>query len=193
MSKRVLKQAAQLGREFDEKKEALKEAIEDKARKVDDKLADLAEPNAKKAAKPIAKKAVKPIAKKAVEFLQKHGDLSSDVSDVAQSQAASFLRPAIVRRRRRSESYRLYITRLVKDLDPASGITQSGLAVMDNLTCDLFERLAHASTDLIKVGKRLTLSERDVEAAVKLHLKGELRRECEREARAAVKRFKTYQ
>ncbi|XP_047469487.1 histone H2B.2, sperm-like [Penaeus chinensis] len=164
MSKKVLKQAEQIGRQIDEKREAVKEAAEEleaKARKL------------------------KPVAKRAVDRLRARGAEASDA-------APSLLRPVVARRRGRNESYRLYLSRLAKDVDPAFGVTRGGLDALDGVTCELFGRLADAAAVLTKVGRRVTLGERDAEAAVRLLLRGRLRREAERDARAAVARFRAW-
>ncbi|XP_063587449.1 uncharacterized protein LOC134764724 [Penaeus indicus] len=129
MSKRVLRQAEQVGRQIDEKREAVKEAVEEleaKARRLRELAASL---------KPAAKRA---------------------------------------------------------DVDPAFGVTRGGLDALDGVTCELLERLAGGAAGLTKVGRRVTLGERDAEAAVRLLLRGRLRREGERAARAAVGRFRAW-
>ncbi|XP_042879232.1 histone H2B-like [Penaeus japonicus] len=183
MSKEVQKQAEDLGRKIDEKMDAAKEKLEVKAKEAE--LIDLLKP-------------IKPLAKKVLELLPsstKDDEESPGVSsfELEQHESVSFLRPAVLRRRKRIESYRLYISRIVKDIEPNFGITRQGLNVMDNVTCDLFEELGRIAADFIKVGKRVTLSDRDVEAAIKLTISRDLRSDCIRQARAAVKRFKENQ
>ncbi|XP_063587451.1 uncharacterized protein LOC134764726 [Penaeus indicus] len=171
MSKRVLRQAEQVGRQIDEKREAVKEAVEEleaKARRLRELAASL-----------------KPAAKRAVGRLRQRGASASGA-------AASPLRPAVARRRARRESFKLHLSRLAKDVDPAFGVTRGGLDALDGVTCELLERLAGGAAGLTKVGRRVTLGERDAEAAVRLLLRGRLRREGERAARAAVGRFRAW-
>lgn len=169
-SKHVLRDAEQVGRQIDEKREALKEAVAGagaKARGLRGRAAPL-----------------KPVARRWAGRLRAR----APASDAAE--AARLLRPGVARRRGRSESFRLYLRRLAKDVDAAFGVTRVGLDVLDGVTCDLFERLAGAAAGLTKAGRRVTLGERDAEAAVRLLLRGRLRREAERAARAAVARFR---
>lgn len=166
-SKHVLRDAEQVGRQIDEKREALKEAVAGAVAEARGRAAPL-----------------KPVARRWAGRLRAR----APASDAAE--AARLLRPGVARRRGRSESFRLYLRRLAKDVDAAFGVTRVGLDVLDGVTCDLFERLAGAAAGLTKAGRRVTLGERDAEAAVRLLLRGRLRREAERAARAAVARFR---
>ncbi|KAL3983001.1 Core histone H2A/H2B/H3/H4 family protein [Acanthocheilonema viteae] len=75
------------------------------------------------------------------------------------------------RRIRRKATYSLYIYRILKQLHPDVGILSKAMSIMNSLVNDIFERIAAESNRLARYNKRST---RDIEAAARLILSGEL-------------------
>lgn len=78
------------------------------------------------------------------------------------------------RRHKNNSTYNTYIYRVLKQVHPEIGISKRGMAVMDSFVNDLFGRIAAESGQLARFGKRKTLGSREVQAATRLVLPGEL-------------------
>ncbi|XP_042224446.1 histone H2B-like [Homarus americanus] len=78
------------------------------------------------------------------------------------------------KKRRRRESYKLFIHRLLKVVAPKHGITNKALNIMDSFVNDMFVRLAETASHLAVKNKRSTIINRDLEGAVRLLCTGEL-------------------
>eukprot|EP01059_Diplonema_ambulator_P016089 TRINITY_DN27377_c0_g1_i1.p1 TRINITY_DN27377_c0_g1~~TRINITY_DN27377_c0_g1_i1.p1 ORF type:complete len:127 (+),score=58.19 TRINITY_DN27377_c0_g1_i1:47-427(+) len=86
-------------------------------------------------------------------------------------------------------SYSHYIHKLLKGKKNKEGkvrITGKGMAIMNSMISDLFDRLATESGRLAKHAKMTTLNSRAIIAAVKLHYPTELARHALSAGAAAV-------
>ncbi|KAK1587095.1 hypothetical protein Q3G72_009444 [Acer saccharum] len=72
-------------------------------------------------------------------------------------------------------------------------ISSKAMMVIDNLMSDMFERIAREATLLSKYHKRTTLSSREIQAAVKLVLPGEIAKHAVAEGTKAVTNYMSYQ
>ena len=93
------------------------------------------------------------------------------------------------RRRKRNETYSLYIYKVLKQVHPEVGISRRAMSVMNSLMNDTFERLCTEAANLVRVSARRTMSARSVQSAVQLLLPGELAKHAVSEGTKAVTKF----
>ena len=98
-------------------------------------------------------------------------------------------RGASTRRRRRTESYGIYIYKVLKQVHPETGISKRGMSVMNSFINDVFERICMEAGRLARYNKKATLSSREVQTAVRLALPGELAKHAVSEGTKAVTKF----
>lgn len=91
-----------------------------------------------------------------------------------------------------SEGYARYVFRVLKQVHPKMGISSKAMTIVNSLMNDMFERLADESAMLIKHSNRATLSSREVQAAVRLVLPGELGKHAISEGVKAVTNYMSY-
>ena len=72
-------------------------------------------------------------------------------------------------------------------------IKQSAMEVLDNITIEIFKRIARQASDLCEHGKSKVLNAKTVEAAVKMALPGEMAQYAIEEAQAACLKFHQYE
>ena len=78
------------------------------------------------------------------------------------------------RKRRRRESYSIYIYKVLKQVHPDTGISSKAMSIMNSFVNDIFERIAAESSRLAHYNKRSTITSREIQTAVRLLLPGEL-------------------
>ena len=93
------------------------------------------------------------------------------------------------RRKRRTESYSIYIYKVLKQVHPDTGISKRGMSIMNSFINDVFERLAGEAGKLAQYNSKQTLSSREVQTAVRLMLPGELAKHAVSEGTKAVTKF----
>ena len=94
-----------------------------------------------------------------------------------------------VYRKRRQESFNLYIFKVLKQVHPQVGMSKKAMSVMNSFVMDTFEKVATEAGRLVQYNKKKTMDARAVQAAVKLVLPGELAKHAEGEAQKAVAKF----
>ena len=92
-------------------------------------------------------------------------------------------------RRRRVETFSIYIYKVLKQVHPDIGISKKAMNIMNSFIHDTFDRVATEGSKLIRFNKRRTLSSREVQSAVKLILPGELSRHAVSEGTKAVTKY----
>ena len=92
-------------------------------------------------------------------------------------------------RRKRTESFAVYIYRVLKQVHPETGISKKSMSIMNSFINDVFEKIASESSRLVRYNKKHTLSSREVQAAVRLLLPGELAKHAVTEGTKAVTKF----
>merc|ERR1712071_366981 len=98
--------------------------------------------------------------------------------------------PAAPRRnRRRTETFSVYIYRVLKQVHPETGISKRSMSIMNSFINDIFEKIAGESSRLVRYDKKHTLSSREVQTAVRLLLPGELAKHAVSEGTKAVTKF----
>ncbi|BAM42455.1 histone H2B variant 1 [Theileria orientalis] len=95
------------------------------------------------------------------------------------------------RRKKRVESFSLYIYKVLKQVHPETGVSKKSMSIMNSFINDVFDRLALEATRLIRYNKKSTLSSREVQTAVRLLLPGELSKHAVSEGTKAVTKYTT--
>ena len=93
------------------------------------------------------------------------------------------------RSKKRTESYSIYIYKVLKQVHPDTGISKKSMSIMNSFIGDVFERIAGEAGKLTKYAGRSTLSSREVQTAVRLVLPGELAKHAVSEGTKAVTKF----
>ena len=93
------------------------------------------------------------------------------------------------RRRKRHETFNLYIFKVLKQVHPNIGMSKRAMAIMNSFVLDTFDRIASEAGKLVQYSKRSTLDARSIQSAIKLVLPGELAKHAESEAQKAVQKF----
>ena len=94
-----------------------------------------------------------------------------------------------VHRKKRVQSFKGYIFKVLKQVHPQIRISKKGIAIMNNLVTDTFDMVASEASKLCKMTKRATLSSRDVQSAVRLVLPGELAKHAVSEGTKAMTKY----
>lgn len=95
------------------------------------------------------------------------------------------------RRRKRKESYGIYIYKVLKQVHPDTGISSRAMSIMNSFVNDIFERIAAEASRLSQYNKKSTISSREVQTAVRLLLPGELAKHAVSEGTKAVTKYTT--
>ena len=93
------------------------------------------------------------------------------------------------RRKKRTESYGIYIYKVLKQVHPDTGVSSKAMSIMNSFVCDIFERIAAEASRLSHYNKRSTITSREVQTAVRLLLPGELAKHAVSEGTKAVTKF----
>lgn len=86
-------------------------------------------------------------------------------------------------------NYKRYVFKVLKQVHPELGMSLRAMTVIDAMMNDMFERIAEEAARLSKYTKRATLSSREVQAAVRLVLPGELGKHAVSEGTKAVSNY----
>ena len=97
-----------------------------------------------------------------------------------------------MRKKERTESYSSYIFKVLKQVHPNTGISQKGMLIVNSFVNDIFDRIATEAGRLVRHNKRVTLSSREIENAVKAILPGELAQHAVSEGTKAISKYTSY-
>mgnify|MGYP003483831529 CR=1 FL=1 len=89
----------------------------------------------------------------------------------------------------RKESYSIYIYKVMKQVHPDTGISSKAMSIMNSFVNDIFERIATEASRLAHYNKKHTITSREVQTAVRLHLPGELSKHAVSEGTKAVTKY----
>lgn len=92
-------------------------------------------------------------------------------------------------KKRRTETFSVYIYRVLKQVHPDTGISKRSMSIMNSFINDIFEKIASESSRLVRYNKKHTLSSREVQTAVRLLLPGELAKHAVSEGTKAVTKY----
>ena len=98
-------------------------------------------------------------------------------------------RATTTRRRRRTETFSVYIFRVLRQVHEKTGISRRSMSIMNSFINDIFERIAGEAGKLATYNKKATLSSREIQTAVRLMLPGELAKHAVSEGTKAVTKF----
>eukprot|EP01006_Ploeotia_vitrea_P004716 TRINITY_DN115270_c0_g1_i1.p1 TRINITY_DN115270_c0_g1~~TRINITY_DN115270_c0_g1_i1.p1 ORF type:complete len:131 (+),score=27.87 TRINITY_DN115270_c0_g1_i1:89-481(+) len=93
------------------------------------------------------------------------------------------------RRRKRQESWSIYIFKVLKQVHQDTGISTKAMAIMNSFINDIFDRLATEAARLSRINKTKTMTSREIQTAVRLLLPGELSKHAMSEGMKAVSKF----
>jgi len=93
------------------------------------------------------------------------------------------------KKKRRKESYSIYIYKVLKQVHPDTGISSKAMSIMNSFVNDVFERIAGEAARLGQYNKRKTISSREIQTAVRLLLPGELAKHAVSEGTKAVTKY----
>lgn len=96
-------------------------------------------------------------------------------------------------KKKRTESYSIYIYKVLKQVHPDTGISSKAMSIMNSFVNDLFERVASESSKLASYSKTKTLTSREIQTAVRLLLPGELAKHAVSEGTKAVTKYTSSQ
>lgn len=91
--------------------------------------------------------------------------------------------------KKRKQSYAVYIYKVLKQVHPDTGISSKAMSIMNSFVNDIFERIAAEAGRLAHYNKRVTISSREVQTAVRLLLPGELAKHAVSEGTKAVTKY----
>lgn len=94
-----------------------------------------------------------------------------------------------VKKKKRSESYSIYIYKVLKQVHPETGISSKAMSIMNSFVGDLFERIAGEAAKLASYNNTKTLTSREIQTAVRLLLPGELAKHAVSEGTKAVTKY----
>ena len=96
---------------------------------------------------------------------------------------------ATKRRRSRTESYGIYIYKVLKQVHPDTGISSKAMSIMNSFINDIFEKIASEASKLARYSKKPTVTSREIQTAVRLILPGELAKHAVSEGTKAVTKY----
>ena len=93
------------------------------------------------------------------------------------------------RKKKRTESYSIYIYKVLKQVHPDTGISSKGMSIMNSFITDIFDKIANEAGKLVRYNKKGTLTSREIQTAVRLALPGELAKHAVSEGTKAVTKY----
>ncbi|KAG6523158.1 histone H2B-like [Zingiber officinale] len=88
-----------------------------------------------------------------------------------------------------SETYKIYIFRVLKQVHPDIGISSKAMSIMNSFINDIFEKLAQEAARLARYNKKPTITSREIQTSVRLVLPGELAKHAVSEGTKSVTKF----
>ena len=88
-----------------------------------------------------------------------------------------------------TESYKIYIYKVLKQVHPDTGISTKGMSIMNSFISDIFDKIANEAGKLVRYNKKGTLTSREIQTAVRLALPGELAKHAVSEGTKAVTKY----
>jgi len=107
----------------------------------------------------------------------------------AKAGKSSAQKTSLKRRKRRVETWSIYIYKVLKNIHPEVGVSKKAMNVLNSFVGDLFERVALEASKLARYHGKMTLSSHDIQSAVKLILPGDLAEHAIAEGTRALNKF----
>ena len=89
----------------------------------------------------------------------------------------------------KTESYKIYIYKVLKQVHPETGISSKAMSIMNSFINDIFEKIAFEASRLARYNKKPTITSREIQTAVRLILPGELAKHAVSEGTKAVTKY----
>jgi histone H2B len=93
------------------------------------------------------------------------------------------------RRSKRTESFNIYIYKVLKQVFPDMGMSKKAMSIMNSFVNDTFEKIASEASNLCTYNKKATLDARAIQCAVRLVFPGELSKHAVSEGTKAVQKY----
>eukprot|EP00049_Salpingoeca_infusionum_P017340 m.352615 g.352615 ORF g.352615 m.352615 type:complete len:130 (-) comp16565_c0_seq1:379-768(-) len=93
------------------------------------------------------------------------------------------------RRKKRKESYSIYIYKVLKQVHREIGVSSKAMSILNSFVNDIFDRVANEASRLAKYNKKSTISSREIQTAIRLLLPGELAKHAVSEGTKAVTKY----
>ena len=77
-------------------------------------------------------------------------------------------------KKKRRESYHIYIYKVLKKMHPDTGTSSKAMSIMNSFVNDIFERIAAEASRLAHYNRMSIITSREIQTAVLLLLPGEL-------------------
>ncbi|GLT48818.1 hypothetical protein SLA2020_224170 [Shorea laevis] len=88
-----------------------------------------------------------------------------------------------------SETYKIYIFKVLKQVHPNIGISSKAMGIMNSFINDIFEKLVQEASRLAMYNKKPTITSLEIQTAIKLVLPSELAKHAVSEGTKAVTKF----
>ncbi|XP_021888619.1 histone H2B-like [Carica papaya] len=124
----------------------------------------------------------KPVAEKAPAAAEKRPKAEKKISKESGEKKKK-------RVKKNSETYKIYIFKVLKQVHPDIGISSKAMGIMNSFINDIFEKLAQEASRLARYNKKPTITSREIQTAVRLVLPGELAKHAVSEGTKAVTKF----
>ena len=92
-------------------------------------------------------------------------------------------------KRRKIESYTIYIYKLLKEVHPDMSISSKAMLIMDSFVKDMFQRIAAEASSLAHIANRTIIRSNDIESAVCLLLPAQLAKYAVSEGTKAMTKY----
>ncbi|XP_069506203.1 histone H2B 1.2-like [Ambystoma mexicanum] len=93
------------------------------------------------------------------------------------------------RKRSMKESYAIYIYKVMKQVQPDTGISSKAMDIMNSFVSDIFERIASKASHLAHYNDRCTITSKEIQTTVRLLLPGELAKHAVSEGTKAFTKY----
>jgi histone H2B len=95
-----------------------------------------------------------------------------------------------ISKKKRTESYSIYIYKVLKQVHPQIGISSKSMSIMNSFATDLFTRITQDAIKLSQFNKNKTLTAREFQTGVRLLIPGELAKHSVSEGTKAVAKYR---
>ena len=93
------------------------------------------------------------------------------------------------RSKKRTESFAIYIYKVLKQVHPDTGMSKKGMSVMNSFIKDVEFKLSEEGGKLARYNKSKTLTSRELQTAARLLFPGELAKHAVSEGTKAVTKY----
>merc|ERR1719478_1060231 len=95
----------------------------------------------------------------------------------------------ISKKKSKSETYKIYIYKVLKQVHPDTGISSKAMSIMNSFLNDMFDKIATEASRLSLYNKKPTITSREIQTAVRLVLPGDLAKHAVSEGTKAVTKY----